>query len=282
MASSSSSLKRKRNYDVFLSFRGTDVRNNFLSHLETALYQNVISYYIDSKEMRKGDQIRPALMKAIEESQYAIVIFSENYASSSWCLEEVAKIMERQTQKDQIVLPVFYKVEPREVRWGSGSYGRAMAKHESEYGKESHKVKRWKKALFDASELSGWTLNDEVEAELIKEIVSKIFMQIDQRPVHVAEHLIGIHPRLIELNSMLKLGSDEDVRMIGLWGPGGIGKTALGLALYNNISTQFEGSCFLVDVCKALEGPKDLAALQKQLLSEILPGRRLVVSDVRS
>ncbi|KAK3416295.1 hypothetical protein EUGRSUZ_H01750 [Eucalyptus grandis] len=104
---------------------------------------------------------------------------------------------------------------------------------------------------------------------------------IDQRPVHVAEHLIGIHPRLIELNSMLKLGFDEDVRMIGLWGPGGIGKTTLGLALYNNISWQFEGSCFLEDVRKALEGPKDLAALQEQLLSDILPGQRLVVSNVR-
>ncbi|KAL3726058.1 hypothetical protein ACJRO7_031014, partial [Eucalyptus globulus] len=275
-----SSSKCKKKYDVFLSFRGTDVRNNFLSHLETALYQKNISYYIDSKEMRKGDQIRPALMKAIEESQFAIIIFSENYASSSWCLEELAKIMECKTQKDLIVLPVFYKVEPREVRWGRGSYGRDMAKHESDFGKDSHKVKRWKKALFDASELSGWTLNDEVEAELIKEIVSKISMQIDQRPVHVAEHLIGIHLRLIELNSMLKLGSDEDVRMIGLWGPGGIGKTTLGLALYNNIYRQFEGSCFLVDVCKALEGPKDLAALQKQLLSDILPGRRLVVSNV--
>ncbi|KAK3416424.1 hypothetical protein EUGRSUZ_H02157 [Eucalyptus grandis] len=279
-SSSSSSSKRKRSHDVFLSFRGTDVRNNFLSHLYTALYQNGISTYIDSKEMRKGDQIRPALMKAIEESQFAIIIFSKDYASSSWCLEEVAKIMECKTQKDLIVLPVFYKVEPREVRWGRGSYGRDMAKHESDFGKDSHKVKRWKKALFDASELSGWTLNDEVEAELIKEIVSKISMQIDQRLVHVAEHLIGIHPRLIELNSMLKLGSDEDVRMIGLWGPGGIGKTTLGLALYDNISRQFEGSCFLADVCKALEGPKDLAALQSQLLSNILPGRRLVVSNV--
>lgn len=282
MASSSSSLKRERSYDVFLSFRGTDVRNNFLSHLYTALYQNGISTYIDSEEMRKGDQIRPALMKAIEESQFAIIIFSKDYASSSWCLEEVAKIMECKTQKDLIVLPVFYKVEPREVRWGRGSYGRAMAKHESDFGKDSHKVKRWKKALYDASELSGWTtLNDEVEAEIVKKIVKDISMQIDQRPVHVAEHLIGIHPRLIELNSMLKLGSDEDVRMIGLWGPGGIGKTTLGSALYNNFSRQFEGSCFLADVCKALEGPKDLAALQKQLLSEILPGRRLVVFDVR-
>ncbi|KAK3416306.1 hypothetical protein EUGRSUZ_H01768 [Eucalyptus grandis] len=105
MASSSSSLKRKRSYDVFLSFRGTDVRKNFLGHLYTTLDQNGIFTYIDNKEMRKGEQIWPALMKAIEEAQVAIIVFSEDYASSSWCLEEVAKIMKCKAQKDLIVLP---------------------------------------------------------------------------------------------------------------------------------------------------------------------------------
>ncbi|KAK3416339.1 hypothetical protein EUGRSUZ_H01824 [Eucalyptus grandis] len=159
-ASSSSSSKPKRNYDVFLSFRGINVRNNFLSHLYTALDQNGLFTYLDSEELRKGEQISPALMKAIEESQVVIIVFSEDYASSPWCLEEVAKIMECKIQKDLIVLPVFYKVEPREVRGGRESYGRAMVKHESKFGKESEKVRRWKEALFDAGSLSRWHLND--------------------------------------------------------------------------------------------------------------------------
>ncbi|KAK2632185.1 hypothetical protein EUGRSUZ_L01890, partial [Eucalyptus grandis] len=145
--------------------------------------------------MRKGQQIWLELMKAIEESHVAIIIFSKNYASSRWCLEEVAKIMECMKQKDLIVLPVFYNVEPREVRKWRGSYGRAMAKHEAEFGKHSHKVKRWKKTLVDASNLSGWHFDNEVEVKLIKEIVNEISMQLHRRPLHVSKHLVGIHPQ---------------------------------------------------------------------------------------
>ncbi|XP_039155641.1 toll/interleukin-1 receptor-like protein [Eucalyptus grandis] len=106
----------KRNYHVFLSFRGTDVRNNFLSHLYADLNRNGIHTFKDSEELWKGEEISLALMTVIEESSVAIIIFSEDYASSQWCLEELVKIMECKAQKDLIVLPVFYKVEPREVR----------------------------------------------------------------------------------------------------------------------------------------------------------------------
>ncbi|KAF7851279.1 hypothetical protein BT93_L4210 [Corymbia citriodora subsp. variegata] len=276
--SSNSSSKRKRRYDVFLSFRGTDVRKNFVSHLYTALHQSGIYTFIDNREMRKGEQIQPALMKAIEESQVAIIVFSKNYASSSWCLEEMAKIMECKAQKGLIVLPVFYKVRPTEVRKRKRSYGRAMAKHESKFGKDSHKVKRWKDVLFDVSNLSGWHVVDEDEAELIREIVNNISRQLVATPLHVAKHPVGIHPQVAELNRMLKLASDDDVRMIGLWGPGGIGKTTLSKALYNDIFRQFEGSCFLADVRS--EAPKGLVSLQEKLLSEILLGQGLAVSNI--
>ncbi|KAK3416059.1 hypothetical protein EUGRSUZ_H01621, partial [Eucalyptus grandis] len=201
MASSSSS-KRKRNYDVFLSFRGIDVRNNFLSHLYTALDQSGFFTYIDSEELRKGEQISPALMKAIEES---------------------------------------------EVRGGRESYRRAMVEHESKFGKDSEKVERWKTALLDAGRLSGWDLNNGDEAEVIKRIVKEISRQLDRTPLQVAKHPVGIHARVLKLESMLNLESDDDVLMIGLWGPGGIGKTTLAKAIYNVIFRQFKGSCFLAN-----------------------------------
>jgi len=125
-----------------------------------ALDQNGLFTYLDSEELRKGEQISPALMKAIEESQVAIIVFSEDYASSRWCLEELAKIIECKEQKNLIVLPVFYKVDPREVREGRKSYQRSLARHEFKFGKDSEKVKRWKKALSDVGNLSGWHLNN--------------------------------------------------------------------------------------------------------------------------
>ncbi|XP_056164049.1 disease resistance protein RUN1-like [Syzygium oleosum] len=276
-----SSSKPKRKYDVFLSFRGVDLRNNFVSHLYKVLDQNGIYTFIDREELRKGDQISPALMEAIEESCIAIIVFSEDYASSRWCLEELAKIMECKEQKDLTVLPLFYKVDPREVRGGRESYGRALAKHESKFRKDSEKVKRWKKALFDAGNLSGWHLNDGDEPELIQGIVKEISTHLDRTPLHVAKHPVGIDSQVVKLISMLNLKSDDGVLMVGIWGQGGIGKTALAKALYNAIHRQFKGSCYLANVRETSKGCRGLATLQEILLKDmLLLQQRLEVSNV--
>ncbi|KAK3431005.1 hypothetical protein EUGRSUZ_E02243 [Eucalyptus grandis] len=276
-----SSSKPKSNYEVFLSFRGTDLRNTFLGHLYKALHHNGIYTFVDSEELRKGDQTLPALMKAIEESFVAIIIFSKDYASSRWCLEELMKIMECKEQKDLTVLPVFYKVDPREVRQGSKSYGKALAKHESKFGKDSEKVEQWKKALFNAGSLSGWHFNDGDESELIERIVKEISTLLDRTPLHVAKHPVGINSRVVKLKSMLNVESDDGVLMMGLWGKGGIGKTSLAKAIYNDIFKQFGGSAFLANVRETSKGCRDLVVLQEKLLSEILLlKQRLVVSNV--
>ncbi|XP_056159605.1 TMV resistance protein N-like [Syzygium oleosum] len=271
----------KRIYHVFLSFRGPDVRNNFLSHLYAALDQKGIHTFVDDEELGKGEQISPTLMRAIEESRIAIIIFSEDYASSRWCLEELATIMECKAQKELIVLPVFYKVEPREVREGREAYGRAMAKHEFKFGKDSETVKRWKKALFDAGNLSGWDFNDGDEAELIQRIVKDVSSRLERRPLHVADHPVGIDSRVQEVISLSqKESDDDDVLMIGIWGLGGIGKTTIAKAIYNAIESQFQGSSFLAQVKEASNKSSGLVGLQEKLLSEILSPRHLTVNSV--
>ncbi|KAK3431494.1 hypothetical protein EUGRSUZ_E03075 [Eucalyptus grandis] len=250
----------KRNYHVFLSFRGTDVRHGFLSHLYAALDQKGIYTFVDSEELRKGEEISPTLMRAIEESRIAIIVFSEDYTSSPWCLEELLKIMECKKRNDLIVVPVFYKVEPREVRGGRERYGRAMTKHESKFGKDLQKVKRWKKALFEAGSLSGWPLNDKHEAELIQSITEELSSRLRPRSLDVAKYPVNI---------------DSRVLMIDLWGLGGIGKTMIAKALYNAIKKQFQGCSFLAQVREKSNQSDGRVALQKQLLSEILPHTEL-------
>ena len=80
-------------YDVFLSFRGVDTRNNFTDHLYAALQRNGILTFKDEEKLRKGNRISSELLKAINESRFAIVILSRNYASSTWCLDELAEII---------------------------------------------------------------------------------------------------------------------------------------------------------------------------------------------
>ncbi|XP_048141363.1 TMV resistance protein N-like isoform X2 [Rhodamnia argentea] len=279
MASSSSSKPRK-SYDVFLSFRGPDVRNYFLGHLYTALDRVGISTYKDDEELRKGERISTELMKAIWESRIAVVVFSKNYASSTWCLEELVEIMECKEQGDLMVFPVFYKVDPHEVRTPRESYLEAMAKHERKFGKDLERVGRWKNALSEAGSLSGWHFTDGYEAGLIQHIVQEISTQLDRVPLDVAKYPVGIDSRVQKLRTILNLQSKDDVLMVGLWGQGGVGKTTLAKAIYNEVFREFQGSSFSERVRENCKSPSGMVALQEKLLSELLLGKTFTVYSV--
>ncbi|KAF5469455.1 hypothetical protein F2P56_013529 [Juglans regia] len=115
------------NHDVFLSFRGEDVRHNFISHLYHALDQRGINTYIDNN-LERGEEISPALFKAIEGSMISIIVLSRNYAESRWCLNELLKILDCKETMKQIVLPIFYDVDPSEVRHQKGIFGESFDK----------------------------------------------------------------------------------------------------------------------------------------------------------
>jgi len=97
-------------------------------------------------------------MKSIKKSHVAIIIFSEDYASSWRCLEEVVKIMDCKRERDLKVFPLFYKVDPGEVRTPRKMYKNAMLEHQRKFGNDA--VKIWEEALSNASNLSGWHLKD--------------------------------------------------------------------------------------------------------------------------
>ena len=150
-SSSSSFTHQPKKFDVFLSFRGEDTRSGFVSHLYHALRAHDIHTFIDN-DLEKGEEISAELLKTIENSTMSIIVFSENYASSNWCLDELAKIIE--CMKNKLVLPIFYKVDPSEVRNQQGKFGEALTRHEERF-KDKEKVKRWRDALCKAGNISG-------------------------------------------------------------------------------------------------------------------------------
>ncbi|GKB04332.1 Toll/interleukin-1 receptor domain-containing protein, partial [Tanacetum coccineum] len=97
-----SSIQKSFKYDVFLSFRGEDTRHSFVSHLYKALEQNGIQTYKDDEKIEKGETIDTHLIKSIEESRFFIIVFSKDYAGSSWCLDELVKIMECRKASEQL------------------------------------------------------------------------------------------------------------------------------------------------------------------------------------
>jgi hypothetical protein len=80
----------------------------------------------------------------------------KNYASSTWCLDELVKIVECRKNNGQLVLPVFYKVDPSEVRKQDRDFGVALAKHEENFKNNMDKVQSWRTALNEVGCLSGW------------------------------------------------------------------------------------------------------------------------------
>ncbi|MED6133274.1 hypothetical protein PIB30_026858 [Stylosanthes scabra] len=229
----SSSFRYAFKYEVFISFRGTDTRKDFTNNLYQALLRKGIHTFFDDEELRKGEEITPALLEAIEGSRIAIVVFSKNYASSSFCLLELAKIMECIKGNGRWIFPVFYDVEPSDMRRQKGTYEDAFTKHEERFKDDKEKVLTWREALKQAADLSGNHFkldHGEHEYDFIEKIVKEISNRIARVPLHVADYPVGLESRLLEVTKLLNGESDSGARMIGIYGVGGIGKTTLAKA----------------------------------------------------
>ena len=152
--------KLKYSYDVFLSFRGEDTRKSFAAHLYSALKQAGIDIYMDEERVESGEDISSTLLQAIESSKISVIILSKNYAGSSWCLQELKKIMECYKTTHQEVLPIFFDVRPSEVRKQTNSFGKAWERLIKRTSDNEVETTNSKRALIEVANLSGWDMQN--------------------------------------------------------------------------------------------------------------------------
>ncbi|CAH2076516.1 unnamed protein product [Thlaspi arvense] len=278
-----SSVQCPPHNQVFINFRGEELRKAFVSHLERALIIDGINVFID-ENATSGEDIT-TLFDRIEESKVALAIFSSQYTESKWCLDELEKIKQCVDSGKLVAIPIFYKVKTDDVKNLKGLFGDRFWELAKSY--QGQKIDKWRDALAAVPRKFGITLTEtSKESESIAQIVGQVrnvlsgistyqereMISIDDpgeaASDSVALPLFGIETRLKQLQE--RLNSDvARTRTIGIVGMPGIGKTTLTEMLYEKCQVKFLRKAFLPDVrdlCKS--GMMDGSILTRELLRD--------------
>ncbi|CAN1296693.1 Disease resistance protein L6 [Linum perenne] len=243
-APSSSRSSLPKEYEVFLSFRGPDVREHFADFLHTHLVRFGIRTFLDDEDLPKGEDIEASLLKDIQNSKVYIPVLSPDYASSKWY-----------------------------ARQQGNSYEEAFQQHSKIYDAET--VMEWRKALKEVGKLKGWHVTKSVrQGIVVDQVLSNVSSHLDRDYMLRTDKLFGIEGHIENLKKLLH-SDDECVKIIGIHGMGGLGKTTIAKELYNHVHKQFDRYCFVQDVRETLLKTNGIVKLQKIILS------RIMCSDVK-
>lgn len=131
--------------DVFINHRGIDTKKTVAGLLYYHLSRLRLRPFLDSKNMKPGDNLYDKIDTAIHGCKIGVAVFSPRYCESPFCLHELALLMESRKR----VIPVFCDVKPSELRvtdCPKGSYS------ESE-------IERFERALQEAKYTVGLTFD---------------------------------------------------------------------------------------------------------------------------
>ncbi|XP_060960478.1 disease resistance protein RPV1-like isoform X1 [Cannabis sativa] len=261
--------------DVFLSFGGGN--DTITGDLHAGLCREHIKSYFDkeSHERSSSDEIGSQLMRVIQSSKMAIIVLSQNYVSSKWCLNELVHTLQCREINRQIVVPIFLKTPSS----SSESYDTAFSQLKNRFkGRMDNKVQAWSAALKVITSLSGWdSCGIRPESKLVKMIIDDVLQMRIPLNLNVSIYPLR-HDVFHEYVSIL--GSD-DVVMVGIVGEAKMGKMMMAKAIYDGLVEAFDGGSFLIGVGKKSKEPNGMVQLQEKLLFDILGEKISLASETQ-
>ncbi|XP_039170316.1 disease resistance protein RUN1 [Eucalyptus grandis] len=124
-------------------------------------------------------------------------------------MEEVAKVVECKDINEGSMIPIFYEVNPSDIRKLRGNFGKAFAKTEEAYSGDKRDIKRWKDAMSKVASLARMELKDGYETKFVKQIIGEVENKLGPRLSYVVDNLVGMHSRVANIVESLCLDRSD-------------------------------------------------------------------------